>query len=254
MCPYHGWQYRADGICALIPQLADPTRIPGKARVAAYRCREAFGLIWVAIDEPRWDLPEVPELDSAGLDHGAVRPVQRGRPTRRASWRTSPTSATSRGCIRACSATPSGRSCPTTRSAPTATCSVRHRPARGAQQRRLPGVRQRGRRHARAPQPLPAAAAVHDRAPPRLGRRGGDGLLLRVAADRRGPVRRLRRDRSQLRSRPAARGAAGVRAHDLRTGPARGRVPAARAGAVRPRRRDAPEVRRGRDQLPPGDA
>ena len=34
MCPYHGWQYGADGICALIPQLADPTRIPGKARVA----------------------------------------------------------------------------------------------------------------------------------------------------------------------------------------------------------------------------
>jgi phenylpropionate dioxygenase-like ring-hydroxylating dioxygenase large terminal subunit len=64
MCPYHGWQYRADGICALIPQLADPTRIPRKARVSAYRCREALGLIWVAIDEPRWDLPEVPELDS----------------------------------------------------------------------------------------------------------------------------------------------------------------------------------------------
>src|ERR1700722_863941 len=65
MCPYHGWQYRADGVCALIPQLADPTRVPGKARVAAYRCREAFGLIWVAIDEPRWDLPEVPELKNA---------------------------------------------------------------------------------------------------------------------------------------------------------------------------------------------
>src|ERR1700759_4449304 len=52
MCPYHGWQYRADGICALIPQLADPTRIPGKARVDAYRCREAVGLIGVARDGP----------------------------------------------------------------------------------------------------------------------------------------------------------------------------------------------------------
>jgi phenylpropionate dioxygenase-like ring-hydroxylating dioxygenase large terminal subunit len=64
MCPYHGWQYGVDGICALIPQLAEPTRIPGKARVAAYRCRTAFGLIWVAMDEPRWELPEIPELDS----------------------------------------------------------------------------------------------------------------------------------------------------------------------------------------------
>jgi len=65
MCPYHGWQYGADGICRLIPQLADPTRIPGKARVSAYRCREAFGLIWVAMEPPRWELPDVPELDSS---------------------------------------------------------------------------------------------------------------------------------------------------------------------------------------------
>jgi phenylpropionate dioxygenase-like ring-hydroxylating dioxygenase large terminal subunit len=64
MCPYHGWQYGSDGVCALIPQLEDPTRIPGKARVAAYRCREAFGLIWVAMREPRWDLPEIPEFSS----------------------------------------------------------------------------------------------------------------------------------------------------------------------------------------------
>ena len=49
-------------------------------------------------------------------------------------------------------------------------------------------------------------------------------------------------------------GAAGLRGHDLRAGPARGRVPAAGARAVRPRGRDAPEVRRGRDQLPQGDA
>ena len=40
MCPYHGWQYRTDGVCALIPQLADPTRIParrGSAPIAAVR-------------------------------------------------------------------------------------------------------------------------------------------------------------------------------------------------------------------------
>jgi vanillate O-demethylase monooxygenase subunit len=62
MCPYHGWQYGSDGICTLIPQLADPTRVPGKARVNAYRCREVHGMMWVALDEPRWDLPEIPEL------------------------------------------------------------------------------------------------------------------------------------------------------------------------------------------------
>lgn len=66
MCPYHGWQYGADGACKLIPQLEDPTRIPGKARVDAYRCREQHGLVWVAMDEPRWDLPDIPELQQDG--------------------------------------------------------------------------------------------------------------------------------------------------------------------------------------------
>ena len=64
MCPYHGWQYGADGVCKLIPQLSDPTRIPWKARVDAYTCQERYGLMWVAMDPPRWELPDVPEFSS----------------------------------------------------------------------------------------------------------------------------------------------------------------------------------------------
>ena len=63
VCPYHGWRYRADGRCAAIPQLADPSRVPPKARIAAFRCQERFGLVWVALEEPRWPLPAVPELE-----------------------------------------------------------------------------------------------------------------------------------------------------------------------------------------------
>ena len=63
MCPYHGWQYGSDGICKLIPQLADPTRVPGKARVDAFTCLERFGMLWVAMEEPRYALPEIPEFD-----------------------------------------------------------------------------------------------------------------------------------------------------------------------------------------------
>ena len=66
MCPYHGWQYGTDGVCKHIPQLEDPTRVPGKARVEAYHCREAYGLMWVAMDEPRWDLPDIPEFGADG--------------------------------------------------------------------------------------------------------------------------------------------------------------------------------------------
>jgi phenylpropionate dioxygenase-like ring-hydroxylating dioxygenase large terminal subunit len=65
VCPYHGWRYAADGRCVAIPQLEDPARVPAKARVAAFKIQERYGLIWVALQEPRWPLPEVPELEDA---------------------------------------------------------------------------------------------------------------------------------------------------------------------------------------------
>jgi vanillate O-demethylase monooxygenase subunit len=64
VCPYHGWRYAADGACTRIPQLEDPTRIPAKARIDAFHCQERYGLVWVALDEPRLPLLEVPELES----------------------------------------------------------------------------------------------------------------------------------------------------------------------------------------------
>jgi phenylpropionate dioxygenase-like ring-hydroxylating dioxygenase large terminal subunit len=64
VCPYHGWRYGTDGACTLIPQLEDPKRIPRKARARPFRCEEHYGMVWVALEEPRWPLPEVPELES----------------------------------------------------------------------------------------------------------------------------------------------------------------------------------------------
>ncbi|HJR39664.1 MAG TPA: aromatic ring-hydroxylating dioxygenase subunit alpha [Nocardioidaceae bacterium] len=66
VCPYHGWRYAVDGHCTAIPQLPDPTRVPAKARATAYRCEERYGLVWVAMDEPRWPIPELRELESPG--------------------------------------------------------------------------------------------------------------------------------------------------------------------------------------------
>jgi vanillate O-demethylase monooxygenase subunit len=68
MCPYHGWRYGADGRCTAIPQREDPRNVPSKAKVAGYHCQERYGLIWVSFNEPRFPLPEVPELEDPSFN------------------------------------------------------------------------------------------------------------------------------------------------------------------------------------------
>ena len=63
VCAYHGWRYRGDGACTAIPQLADPARVPARARAAVYPTQERYGIVWVALEAPRWPIPDVPELD-----------------------------------------------------------------------------------------------------------------------------------------------------------------------------------------------
>jgi vanillate O-demethylase monooxygenase subunit len=62
VCPYHGWRYRGDGACTAIPQLAEPTRVPARARAIAYPTVERYGIVWTALAPPRWPIPDVPEL------------------------------------------------------------------------------------------------------------------------------------------------------------------------------------------------
>lgn len=62
VCPYHGWRYDDTGACVEIPQTTNTT-IPPKARTEVYACVERYGLIWVCLDEPRYPLPDVPELE-----------------------------------------------------------------------------------------------------------------------------------------------------------------------------------------------
>jgi phenylpropionate dioxygenase-like ring-hydroxylating dioxygenase large terminal subunit len=64
VCPYHAWEYDKTGACVHIPQ-APNTAIPAKANTPAYHCMEKFGLIWVALKDPIYALPEVPELENA---------------------------------------------------------------------------------------------------------------------------------------------------------------------------------------------
>lgn len=73
-CPYHGWQFDADGRCALVPALGDDATLP-PARLTAPQVKVAYDLVWVAPDEPLLDVLTVPEWDDPSLDKVWIEPV-----------------------------------------------------------------------------------------------------------------------------------------------------------------------------------
>ncbi|MEO1621555.1 MAG: aromatic ring-hydroxylating dioxygenase subunit alpha, partial [Cyanobacteria bacterium J06632_3] len=60
-CPYHGWEFNAKGACVKVPQLAPDCAIPATYCVDAYRCKERYGYVWVCLEEPLIDIPEIEE-------------------------------------------------------------------------------------------------------------------------------------------------------------------------------------------------
>ena len=55
-CPYHGWQFAADGRCTQVPAL--PAFVPPPTHCArAFAAREAHGLVWVRIAPGEQGLP-----------------------------------------------------------------------------------------------------------------------------------------------------------------------------------------------------
>ena len=58
-CPYHGWSFSAEGTCVKVPQLNGS--IPKTYGVDAYRCQERYGYVWVCLDKPLTDIPDLPE-------------------------------------------------------------------------------------------------------------------------------------------------------------------------------------------------
>ncbi len=70
-CPYHGWRFRGDGVCSLIPStVAGQEGLdPSKIRVRNYPVREQDGLIWVYMAAnmaaaPKGEPPKVPIADA----------------------------------------------------------------------------------------------------------------------------------------------------------------------------------------------
>ena len=74
-CPYHGWQFDANGRCVLIPAIGKDATVPPTSHLAPLRNQERFGLVWVAIDEPVCELPGIPEWSNESLQHVWLPPV-----------------------------------------------------------------------------------------------------------------------------------------------------------------------------------
>lgn len=67
VCPYHGWEYREDGVCVRYP--AHERQKPSP-RACATTCRVElrYGLVWACLGEPAAPIPSFPEID-----HGTHR-------------------------------------------------------------------------------------------------------------------------------------------------------------------------------------
>lgn len=66
VCPYHGWQFGADGKVACVPQTPAVTSFPPTFDIAAAHAAEAHGVVWVALDEPIRPIPAVPDESAPG--------------------------------------------------------------------------------------------------------------------------------------------------------------------------------------------
>ena len=71
VCPYHGWEYQADGTCINIPANSPDTPIPHRAKVKVYEAQEKYGWVWLFMGEApeseRIPIPELPNFDDAKL-------------------------------------------------------------------------------------------------------------------------------------------------------------------------------------------
>ncbi|MBS0471189.1 MAG: aromatic ring-hydroxylating dioxygenase subunit alpha [Proteobacteria bacterium] len=90
-CPYHGWRFKGDGQCSLIPSLVGGEAIEAaKIKVRAYHACEQDGLIWVYMpapgretatprgEPPKVDVPNpkprwhVSQLFQCAIDHAVI--------------------------------------------------------------------------------------------------------------------------------------------------------------------------------------
>lgn len=61
VCPYHGWHYADSGACKRVPSLDVNDHVPTRARLRSYTATVHLGLVWVALEDPIFPLPQFDE-------------------------------------------------------------------------------------------------------------------------------------------------------------------------------------------------
>lgn len=60
ICPYHGWQFNAQGTCVEVPQKG--CAVSPNYKIHTYSCTERYGYAWVCLaDEPLVGIPDIEE-------------------------------------------------------------------------------------------------------------------------------------------------------------------------------------------------
>jgi phenylpropionate dioxygenase-like ring-hydroxylating dioxygenase large terminal subunit len=60
-CGYHGWEFDADGRVMRVPQRPVDRQGATNMRVPSYRAASRYGYVWVALEEPLFDIPDFEE-------------------------------------------------------------------------------------------------------------------------------------------------------------------------------------------------
>ncbi|MCC3413028.1 MAG: aromatic ring-hydroxylating dioxygenase subunit alpha [Microcoleus sp. PH2017_29_MFU_D_A] len=59
-CAYHGWTFNSSGTCVSVPQQPNGS-ISGNYKVKSYQACDRYGYVWVCLDEPIAEIPNIPE-------------------------------------------------------------------------------------------------------------------------------------------------------------------------------------------------
>ena len=79
-CAYHGWMFRTDGVCSVIPSLvSDQEMDVSRIRVRRYPCVESQGLVfvWMASEDHKDVEPDQPPPTFEGVVGGAPKLIDR---------------------------------------------------------------------------------------------------------------------------------------------------------------------------------